>query len=272
MIDVELVSGIIRTVAEEEILPRFRALGADDVQEKSGPLDLVTAADIAAEHALARRLRDAFPGALIIGEEAAAEDPCLLNLIASDEAVWILDPIDGTLNYAHGRPGFGVIVAYVRAGRTIAGWIHDPLENVTVTAVREDGAWCGSARLKVSNSISLDRMIGAAYGEVFGRGAARDLLSNSGKIGGLRNIMCGAIDYIEIARKRKQFFLSPRSLPWDHAAGALIVTEAGGVARFLDGNDYEPSVFDRPILVCTDDFSWRRLRNLLVSPAGQDRG
>jgi len=271
MIDVDLVAGIIRSVAEEEILPRYRTLAADDVREKSGPMDLVTVADIASEHALGRRLREAYPGTLVVGEEAATDDPSLLGLIAKDEPVWVLDPIDGTINFAHGRPGFGVIVAYVSAGSTIAGWIHDPLANVTVTAMRGDGAWRGPTRLKVSESISLNRMVGAAYGEIFGRGTARDVLSSSGKIGGLRNVMCGAIDYIEIAQRQKQFFLSPRSLPWDHAAGALIVTEAGGVARFLDGSDYEPCVSDRPILVSTDDDSWHGLRNLLMSTAARGR-
>jgi len=264
MIDVSAVSRIVRSVTEEEILPRFRALGKDEVREKSGPMDLVTAADIAAERALTRHLLRAFPGTLVVGEEAATDDPSLLELISKDKPVWLLDPIDGTLNFAHGRRGFGVIVAYVEGGKTLAGWIHDPLENVTVTAISGEGAWCGAARLRVSDAAPLSQMTGAAYGEIPGRGPVGDILRQSGKIGGLRNVMCGAVDYIEIARQRKQFFLSPRSLPWDHAAGVLVVTEAGGVARFLDGTDYDPTIPDRQILAATDEASWHALREVLV--------
>jgi fructose-1,6-bisphosphatase/inositol monophosphatase family enzyme len=208
----------------------------------------------------------------VVGEEAATDDPSLLDLISKDEPVWLLDPIDGTLNFAHGRCGFGVIVAYVEAGRTVAGWIHDPLENVTVAATRGEGAWCGAARLKVSEAVPLAEMTGAAYGEISGRGAVGDVLTRSGKIGGLRNVMCGAVDYIEIVRQRKHFFISPRSLPWDHAAGVLIVTEGGGVARFLDGMDYDPTITNRHILAATDEASWQALRDLLVPGACRPAG
>ncbi|HYB09824.1 MAG TPA: inositol monophosphatase family protein [Alphaproteobacteria bacterium] len=267
MIDVDTISRIVRRVAEDEILPRYRALGKDEVRQKSGPMDLVTAADIAAERALAQHLLREFPDTLVVGEEAATEDPSLLDVISKETPVWLLDPIDGTLNFAHGRRGFGIIVAYLVAGKTIAGWIHDPLENVTVTAVKGGGAWCGVERMRVSDAAPLSQMIGAAYGEFSGGVPAGDILMRSGQVGALRNAMCGAVDYIEIARQQKQFFLSPRSLPWDHAAGVLIMTEAGGVARFLDGAEYDTAIPDRQILAATDEPSWRALQALLLPAA-----
>jgi fructose-1,6-bisphosphatase/inositol monophosphatase family enzyme len=264
-IDVDGVATIIREVAKEEILPRYRALGAGDVREKSGPMDLVTAADVAAEEALCRRLKEAFPGAAVVGEEAATEDPALLALFSKPDPLWVLDPVDGTINFAHGRPGFGVIVAYMNAGRAVAGWLHDPLEDVMVTAVAGGGAWCGPDRLKIPKDVPLSRMIGAAYGTISGRGRADAMLKSSGKIGDIRNSMCGAIDYIEIARGLRHFFLSPRSLPWDHAAGVLVIGEAGGIARFLDGSAYRPTIVDRPLLVSTDEPSWQALQVLLLA-------
>src|SRR5258706_1538626 len=112
MIDVERVDRIIREVARTEIVPRFRMLRAGDIREKS-PGNLVTAADMASEAALTRRLGEILPGAVVLGEEAAAEDEGLFGLLAGDAPVWIIDPVDGTINFAHGRPGFAVIVALV---------------------------------------------------------------------------------------------------------------------------------------------------------------
>src|SRR5258708_34225935 len=101
-----------------------------------------------------------------MGEEGATTDPSLVDLLDADRAVWVIDPVDGTFNFAHGRPGFAVIVAYVRNGTTLAGWIHDPLRQLTITAVRGPGAWPGARPLKVAAAPSSGDANGAAYAHV----------------------------------------------------------------------------------------------------------
>src|SRR5690349_21342761 len=109
--DIDRVSAIIREVAEAEILPRFRRLQQSDIREK-GPGDLVTVADEVAERRLTERLRDLVPNSLVLGEEAVAADQRVLGRIFEEDPVWIIDPVDGTSNFASGKPAFGVIVAY----------------------------------------------------------------------------------------------------------------------------------------------------------------
>jgi len=268
MIDVEGVSAIIRDVAAQEILPRYLALGTGDVREKQDANDLVTVADIEAERSLTRRLSNTYPGTMAFGEEGATTDPSLLRLLDADRPVWVIDPVDGTFNFAHGRPGFAVIVAYVRNGVTLAGWIHDPLRQLTITAVRGRGAWHGASRLTVAAAPSSLDAIGAAYGNLRAHGTLADILNRSGRFATVSNLLSGAIEYIGLVEEQRHFLVADRSFPWDHAAGVLIVQEAGGTAGFLDGADYDPRIVDRHVMVETS----RQLWNDLQSAIGTDDG
>jgi len=116
LFDVAKVAGIIREIAEEQVLPRFQALADHEVQEKVAG-ELVTVVDLAVEDHLTRRLTELLPGSLVVGEEAVHADPALMDRLASDAPVWIIDPIDGTRNFAHGRPVFAIMVALAKAGR-----------------------------------------------------------------------------------------------------------------------------------------------------------
>jgi fructose-1,6-bisphosphatase/inositol monophosphatase family enzyme len=256
---------MIAAVGATEILPRYQALRTEDVREKAGPDDLVTIADIEAEKALARLLCNAYPNSAIIGEESATADPSVLRLLESDNPVWILDPVDGTINFAHGRPGFAIIVAYVKNGVTLAGWIHDPLTLKTVTAVRDEGAWCAGRRMTVESGLDPAEMAGSAYGRS-GQEALSDILTNSGKFASVSNLLSGAIEYMAIAERERHFLIADKSLPWDHAAGALIVDEAGGFAGFVDGTRYDPRIMDRPVLVASSELLFDAVRSA-VRPA-----
>ena len=164
--DIDRVSTIIREVAEAEILPRFRCLAAADVREK-GPGDLVTVADEESERQLTRRLMELVPNSAVIGEEAVAVDQKVLDRIFDDAPVWIIDPVDGTSNFASGKPAFGVIVAYARRGETVAGWIHDPLGKRMAVAMKGEGAWSGSDRLRTAPAASLQDMSGVLSSRYF---------------------------------------------------------------------------------------------------------
>ena len=116
-VDIEAVTAILREVAAEEVMPRFRSLAEHEVRAKDGG-ELVTVADIAAERQITRRLRDLLPGSQVVGEEATAEDPGLLDTFAQEDGwIWVIDPIDGTSNFAGGRPVFALMVAPGAPGR-----------------------------------------------------------------------------------------------------------------------------------------------------------
>jgi fructose-1,6-bisphosphatase/inositol monophosphatase family enzyme len=260
MIDPERVAGFIRETASTEIVPRFRLLRQEDIREKK-PGDLVTLADLEAERQLTRLLTAASPGSLVLGEEAAAEDPTRLGLLAADAPLWIIDPIDGTANFARGRTGFAVIVARVEAGAVRAGWIYDPLDDLMVMAEWGAGAWSRGTRLAVSTETDPKRMEGAAYGRTRAGMRAGPTLEADGRIGRVRNLGCSALEYVEIALGRAHFSLHSRSLPWDHAAGILIVREAGGIAGFADGSPYDPRILDRPVLATSNHVAWEAIRD-----------
>src|SRR5258708_7396511 len=112
------VIAAMREVAETIILPRFNQLAAHDIRSKTHPADLVTIADEESERALEKRLGDLLPGSLLVGEEAVAADPKILERIHTDDPIWIIDPIDGTANFVNGVARFAVMIALAHKGET----------------------------------------------------------------------------------------------------------------------------------------------------------
>jgi fructose-1,6-bisphosphatase/inositol monophosphatase family enzyme len=262
MLDVETIAGFIRETAALAILPRFRQLRQEDIREKK-PGDFVTIADLEAERLLTERLLALMPGSVVLGEEAAAKDPTRLALLAGEAPVWVIDPIDGTANFARGEPGFAVILALVERAESRAGWIYDPLGDIMVLAERGSGAWSRGLRLAVDGKASAERMIGAAYGRTIAGPRAAKALGDSGRISAVRNLGSSALEYNAVALGQAHFSLHSRSLPWDHAAGMLIIAEAGGVAGFLDGTRYDPRIADRPVLAASSQTAWNTVRDVV---------
>ena len=266
MLDLDRIARLIRDTALAEIVPRFRTLAESDIREKK-PGDLVTIADEAAECALIRRLEAAVPGSAALGEEGVAANPALLELIAGDAPVWIIDPVDGTGNFAKGKPGFAVIVAYVERGVTEAGWIYDPLGDAMLAGGRGRGAWLDGRRAQVAQGTPPRQMTGSAYGRTPAGIRAAQALNESGRVGGVANLGCSGLEYIDVALGRTHFTLHSRSLPWDHAAGMMLVAEAGGMARFLDGSAYDPRIADRRPLAAADPDAWRLVHEIVTAPS-----
>jgi fructose-1,6-bisphosphatase/inositol monophosphatase family enzyme len=272
-IDLDAVVPLIRRATETHILPRFQKLAAHDIHEKA-PGNLVTIADLEAEKALTPELEKLVAGSLVVGEEAVAHDPAILERLAGDDPVWIIDPVDGTMNFTKASPRFAVIIALAQRGEVHAGWIHDPLQNLTVMANAGGGAWLakpGAARqrLHLRPMPPLDKAEGAAYG----RGARRrnfDLLRDSGKVGPLRNINSAGQEYLDMVQGRLDYAIYGRALPWDHAAGVLIHREAGGIAGFLDGRTpddapYTPRRHVGLLLMAPNRDAWVAIRDILMA-------
>jgi fructose-1,6-bisphosphatase/inositol monophosphatase family enzyme len=262
--DLDQVSRIIREVAATEILPRFRHLGSGDIREK-GPGDLVTVADEASEKRLTERLSALVPGSIVLGEEAAAADPRVLGRIFEEAPVWIIDPVDGTSNFAAGRPQFGVIVAYARAGETLAGWIHDPCgERMAVTA-KGQGAWLDGRRLTVATAAAPAQMTGMLSLRFFEKAVRARLQDAAPLLGGIDSLHCAAHEYLLMASGAVHFGVYRKIMPWDHAAGALMHAEAGGYHAKLDGGRYTPTEHSGGLMLAPDRESWLSLRDVLFA-------
>ena len=119
------VTQVLQEAAATEILPRYRNLRAKDISDK-GKGELVTAADHACEAFLAARLPTLLPGSLLIGEESVAANPNLLETLQGDQPVWVVDPLDGTRNFANGDGPFAIMACLLHRGETLAAWIHNP--------------------------------------------------------------------------------------------------------------------------------------------------
>lgn len=265
-LDIDRVSSAIGEVAAEEIMPRFCKLAAHDIRKKPGD-ETVTIADEAAERALTRRLHDLLPGSLVVGEEAAAEDEAVLERLGGDDPVWVIDPIDGTRNFANGKPDFGVMVALVRHDEIIAAWIHNPVTGRWLTAELGGGALHDGARLRVPASPS-DLALSGSVAFLFFPEDQRELMRAKVKarLPALVDRGCIARQYSDMALGRQHFGFYRNMKPWDHLAGALIVREAGGKVAKWDGSDYRPRDTSGGILAAGAPEVWQRIRAFLSSP------
>lgn len=263
-VDIDAVTDILVEAGVQDILPRFRNLANHEVQEKTGG-ELVTVADVAAEKRITRRLLDLLPGSHVVGEEAAAADTGILDKLVDPDPIWIVDPIDGTGNFAAGRPVFAVMVALVRNGEAVAGWIHDPVGGRTATAERGAGAWLGRARLQVAPAGDPHDMRGTLHAGVFAPpDMARRVQAGRRNVGTIRSLRCAGHEYLRLASGGAHFSLFTKLMPWDHVPGTLIQREAGGIARTLEGAPYTARCHRAPgLLIAPDEDSWRALRQAL---------
>jgi len=263
--DSEAVIAIIREVAAAEIMPRFGNLGADDVGHKRSPADLVTTADLEAERRLSAALTRLSPGSAVIGEEAAEHDPTVFAALAGASPVWLIDPVDGTHNFAHDKPCFAVIVAYCLGGETVAGWIHDPIADATVWAAKGRGAWIedagGTRPIRAAAPRDLERMTGS-----LGWRMARRIKAHreAGLTMPKRIVRYGCVgrEYMDLGSGALDFALYTRLKPWDHAAGALIHQEAGGFSQITDDLTHyrpAPGIQEMTLLLAPDEAAWHAL-------------
>jgi fructose-1,6-bisphosphatase/inositol monophosphatase family enzyme len=260
--DPERVAAFIREAAETDIMPRFRALAAHEVIEKN-PGDVVTVADQDAETRLTGMLKGLTPGALVVGEEAAHHEPRLLDrLDKEDGPLWIIDPVDGTANFAASRPVFAVMVAYIDAGETRAGWIFDPVNDAMAVAELGAGAWLNKARIHIETLP--ERLIGRVnFGLISQsrRPAVRRRLEEQFTIE--KSMRCAGHEFAAIAKGASQFRLYNRLWAWDHAPGVLLNREAGGYVARQDGAPYRPTERTRGLLSAPNEDWWHRINEIL---------
>ncbi|MBC2884961.1 inositol monophosphatase family protein [Ochrobactrum sp. CM-21-5] len=256
---------LLAEAASLEIMPRFRQLGADDIRQKTSPADLVTEADINAERFITARLKKRYPDALIVGEEACSDDPALLDGLGQAELAFTIDPVDGTFNFASGVPLFGVMLAVVSKGETVAGIIHDPVGKDWIMAVkgagshirRENGA---VTKVGVAAPADISQMTGSVSWQYTAEPLRSRLARNHTKFLSQIGYRCAAHEYRIIATGGAHFAVYNKLMPWDHLPGALIHQEAGGHLARWDGSDYLPSHTGGGLLVAPDKESWQAIQ------------
>jgi fructose-1,6-bisphosphatase/inositol monophosphatase family enzyme len=265
------LKAILVEAAETEILPRFKRLDAAEISEKSGPQDLVTVADQAAERLIRARVAALWPDAVFVGEEATAADPALLASLAGAKRAVIVDPIDGTFNFANGLPLFGVMLAVVEDGETVAGLIYDPISRDLAYALKGGGAFVERsddvvAPLKVAAPAPLSELHGS-HGWYYLSEPERSLsLSRLTRLSATYSYRCAAHEYRLAAAGGCHFLTYGKLMPWDHAPGVLIHAEAGGHAALLDGTPYSPLVHEGVLILAPDAATWETLVAALFRP------
>ncbi len=258
------VANLLRETAARELVPRFRNLAADEIREKA-PNDLVTAADLAMEAALTPALEALLPGSTTVGEEAVAADPSVRDRLHGDEWVWVIDPLDGTANFARGHAAFGSILALVHRGETYAGWIHDPLTGVMAVAAKGQGTQVNGALVRLPEPPNDLADQHAALSVRFFPGEERKRLATLAKrFASQSPCYSAAQDYLRLLQGDSHLALFYRTLPWDHAAGVLLIEEAGGYAASpLSGKAYSPAGTDPGLLIAVREAQWQAARGML---------
>lgn len=249
--DTAEVSALLQDVAARIVLPRWRRLAGDEVFQK-GQGDIVTIADREAEAELGAAL--ARPGTLVIGEEGIAADVTALGELPTAAHAWVIDPVDGTANFARGSADFAVMLAEVRHGVTERAWIWQPVHERLFVAVRGEGAWCNDRQLaavprgdEVHGTMQRDRPPTPPRGVRY-----------------VPSLRCCGVEYPLVATGGMDFLGFRSTKPWDHLPGALLVTEVGGRVATREGRDYAAGVTGRSLVAAATPALWDRIVDRLL--------
>jgi fructose-1,6-bisphosphatase/inositol monophosphatase family enzyme len=265
--DLSGVDTLIRTVGDTLLMLHWRALSADSVREKSKG-DFVTDVDEEAERRLSAGLKALAPHAAVLGEEAAAADPTLFNLIQKPGDLWIIDPIDGTGNYIDGKPFFAIMVALVSSGITQASWIYQPVLQKMFFAKQGGGAFCNGQRLQPITPDTAFEKLHVGISVKFTPEPLRTHVSAQvHHFASHAPFMCAGYEYAALADGSKAMAMYHRLYPWDHVPGLLLAQEAGLFVRHFDESPYDLRAQRQGLMVAANAQIWRRCRDMLVPPS-----
>lgn len=234
--DLTEVEAAVRAAAAAEIMPRHRQLAAHEIVEKNGPHDLVTTADRLAEEHLTASLSRMLPGSVVVGEEAVHADPGVYAALGGEAPVWIVDPVDGTRQFVRGETGFCTLVALAHHGELLASWTYAPALDEIAVAVRGRGATVNGTAIR-AGSPAPDAVLRVAMSHPDYTTDAQKRALLGLRTEGIAARPCGSagLEYLAVARGELDAVAFNWEYAWDHAAGLLLVTEAGGAQATLSG-------------------------------------
>ncbi|WP_329620390.1 inositol monophosphatase [Streptomyces sp. NBC_01255] len=259
------VEEAVRKAAAAEIMPRFRQLAAHEIVEKNGPHDLVTVADRAAEAHLTASLTALLPGSVVVGEEAVHADPAVYEALRGDAPVWIVDPVDGTRQFVHGDPGFCTLVALAVRGELLASWTFAPALDLMAVAVRGRGATLNGQPIRSGSPAPGEVLEVAASHPDYTTPEQKQALLGL-RVEGVAPRPCGSagLEYLAVARGAVSGTAFSWEYAWDHAAGLLLVVEAGGAHTTIAGEPFRITGGNAlPFTAARDAVTAERIRTLL---------
>jgi fructose-1,6-bisphosphatase/inositol monophosphatase family enzyme len=264
---VSAVEAVVREAAAAEIMPRYRQLAAHEIIEKTGPHDLVTIADRRAEEHLTAALTELLPGSVVVGEEAVHTDPSVYDALRGEAPVWIVDPVDGTRQFVRGEEGFCTLVALAQGGEILASWTYAAALDEMAIAVRGRGAVLDGAPLHSGTpGPGAVLRIAMSHPDYTTDTQKRALLGL--RTEGIDARPCGSagLEYLAVARGALDAVAFSWELAWDHAAGLLLVTEAGGAQTTLTGAPYRLTGGNAlPFTAARDEATALRVRERLLA-------
>lgn len=263
MIDVETVGRLLKEVAAEEIMPRFRNLRDHEVREKAAG-DPVTDADLAVEKRLTEALTVLLPGSTVVGEETVFDDNSVMQRLDGADPVWVIDPVDGTRNFADGSDVFCTMLGLLINGKTRAAWIYVPVNDEMVVAEEGGGAAINGQLIDRSVSREIQNMAGAVHLNYMPKGEANRIRPTLQRFARNVELYCAGITYIRLAKTDLDHALFWRAKPWDHVMGELILREVGGRTAYTDGTPYSVAHRERTGLIAVAHAdAWQDVRNVL---------
>jgi fructose-1,6-bisphosphatase/inositol monophosphatase family enzyme len=268
--DLEWLDDLARRISATEIMGRFQAANLS-TRTKTGPIDLVSDADIAAEAELSKALTRRYAGVTVVGEEAAEADEDLVGELVSSAFVFVLDPVDGTLNFVSGVPLFAMIIAVAEHGRVIAGLIHDPVTGRSALALDRQGAWLkardGSTTiLRTATARQVVEMHGACSAHHALEPTRRERVAAASlRMRSVFNLRCAGHEHIQLSTGACDFLYYPGAVkPWDHAAGIFILRQAGGFAGIPEDEDSQGLSRSQDLLCASSEDAYFAIRDALA--------
>ena len=265
------VRDLLITAADSLIVPRFQTLGDDDVRTKSSPTDLVTVADVETEEWLTPRLLELLPGSVVVGEEGVAADGRVLDHLEGDVPVWVVDPVDGTRNFAKGSDTFVTMLALVQNGIPCFGMIWRPLKRELLWAVQGHGAWKeiqGAEPIKLktrANVPPIDTLTGSVSFKWLDQDDQQRVRKNVDKVSMPKGLGCSGEEYARLAEGRTDYAVFGLLNAWDHCPGLAIVREAGGIDALPSAAAYTTAARRERLLVAANQATMTAVRDTLFA-------
>lgn len=269
MFETDYVADIIREVAMDKIVPRFKKLATHEIRSKSSPGDLATIADDEAEAELTRILKDLMPGSQVVGEEAVSSGTVSRDILRSKDTVWVIDPVDGTGNFANGRPVFGTMVALIKNGERVMSWIYQIPNDRMVIGEKGAGVWIADIPFEKRPvpEAEIDFLQHKAFvSRKFMPPHMRPFVDEQAKkLKDVSTYMCCAWEYVNLLEGETLFSVYKRIEPWDHLAGVLLLEEAGYYVRKWDGSPYDVGDQKGGLVNAPSKEIWERAHEMFVA-------
>jgi len=252
---------LIKQHAAEQIMPRYNQVAYSLKKDGS----LITEADSAMQEAMISSLQEHWPEYAVLGEEMTeAEQQAQLDCDA--QGLWVLDPLDGTSNFANGIPIFSVSIALVKNNEVVLGVIYDPNRDEMFSAIKDEGAWLNGKSLKCVTEREQLNQCTAQIDFKRLKPEMRVCLSREHPYASQRNFGSGALDWCWLAAARSQLYIHGGQKLWDYVAGQLIFSEAGGFAKTFSGDAvFKKTLRSRSVMAAVSQSLFLQLQRYLTS-------